>query len=133
VGFPWTLPQLFAYAWLSPSNRFAQYIDFVQLENGDVPELGDRMNEAGWNETTIESDNSRAVTSLRPSSSGCSAFPAEAGSEKETSHVLFSPKTNDDLSATGTLSLFGIQAIQGPADCATASRYGKLQAEQESF
>jgi hypothetical protein len=116
------LSYFFAYAWLSPSNRDAQYIDFILLENGDVPELGDRMNEPEWNETTIESDNSRAVTSLRPSSSGCSSFPAEAGPENETSHVLLPPKTNDDLSATRNLSRFGIHAIQGPADCSTVSR-----------
>jgi hypothetical protein len=84
------------------------------------------MNETEWNETTIESDNSRAVTSSGPSSS---SFPAEAGPENETSQVLFPPKTNDDLSATGNLSLFG---IHGPTDCATVSRYGELQAEQES-
>jgi hypothetical protein len=131
VKFLWALPLLFAYAWLSPSNRHAQYIEFIQLENGDVPGLGDQRNEAEWKETTIESDNSRAVTSLRPSSSGCSRFLAEAGPENETrSHILPPPKTNDDLSATGNLSLFG---IQGPTDCATISScYGELRAEQES-
>jgi hypothetical protein len=81
------------------------------------------MNEAEWSEATIASGNSRAVTS---SSSGCSSFLAEAGPENETSHVLFPPKTNVDLSATGPLSL------QGPTDCATVSHYGELQAEQES-
>jgi hypothetical protein len=86
------------------------------------------MNEAEWNETTIESDNSRAVASLR--SSGCSSFPAEPEPENEISHVLLPfSNTNDDLSATGNLSLFGIQV---PADCETVSSYGELQAEQES-
>ena len=126
----WILPHLFAYAWLSPSNRHAQYIGFIQLENGDVPELEDRKNEAEWNETTIESDNlnSHVVTSPRPSSSGCSSFPAEAGPENGTFHVFSLPKTYDHLSATGNLSLFG---IQGPADCAIVSRNGELQTEHE--
>ena len=111
----------FAYPWLSPSNRHAQYIDFIQLEDGDVPELEDRKIEAEWNEITIGSDNCHAVTSLRPSSSRCSSYSAEAGSENDTSHVLLPSKTDDDLSATGNFSHFG---IQGPADCATLSRNG---------
>jgi hypothetical protein len=119
-GVSMALSYFFAYAWLSPSNRDAQYIGFIQLENGDVPELGDRVNEAEWNKTTIEFDHSRAVTSLRPSSSRCSSFPAEAG--LETFRVLLPPKKKDDLSATGNLSRFGIQAIQGPADCSTVLR-----------
>ena len=87
-----------------------------------MPELEDRKTEAEWNETAIESDNSL------PSSSGCSLFPAEAGPENDTSHVPPPPKTNDDLSATGNLSLF---EIQGPADWSTVSRNGELQAEHE--
>jgi hypothetical protein len=66
------------------------------------------MDEAEWDEPTIESDNSRAVTLLRRSPSGCSSFSAEPEPENETSHVLLPPKTNVDLSAAGNLSLFGI-------------------------